>query len=674
MVFEKDTLCGLFHRRALRLGDARRFLSSRFNDLGVLTDEYHHMTWKTVRDQVIDFARGLVVLGVAAGDRVALLSESRPRWIIADQAIQGAGAIEVPLHTTLTEDELAWMMADSGARVIVTSTADKASMALRMEEKTAPLPAIIVMEPWNGDRPGNLLTFNEVMELGRQGISIQEMEDRIDSVDPDDITSIIYTSGTTGTPKGVVLKQKHWMANMKQAANSILMRRQRERGITLTHLVHLPLSHAYGRTSDYHVGGLYQGNILVFTERFESLGETIREIRPNVIISVPRLYEKLYDRVHSNVAGRSPRVQSIFKWANTAGMDFTGAMAEGRVPSLALMLRLWIANALVFDSVRKRAGLDRLVLAVSGGGSLSGDVCNFVRSLGVQLNEGYGLTETCAVLNFNEPEFSDRSLKESTAWRGRLIDGLVNLLVRGQSQGRNPFASLSRICTLYFISRSIGSMLCIKPGTVGRPVIGTDERIADDGEILARGPQVFEEYWNLPHETGQAFTEDGWFRTGDIGWFDDDGFLSITDRKKNLFVTSGGQNIAPQPIELALTAQPGIDQAILIGDGRKYCTALIVPDFEKLFQFAESMGLAASTPEGLVNTPEIQALIRSRVDEVNRRVPRHEQVKYCSILTEPFRIETGELTPSMKMKRRVIEEKFSREIEAMYRDRGGEDT
>lgn len=666
MVFEKDTLCGLFHRQALRLADSQRFLSSRFDDQGVLSGEYHHMTWKAARDQVIDFARGLVVLGVTSGDRVALLSESRPRWIIADQAIQGAGAIEVPLHTTLTEEELAWMITDSGAQVIITSTADKASMALRIEAKTVPFLAVIVMEPWKGDRPGNLFTVNEVMELGRQGISIQEMEDRIDGVEPDDITSIIYTSGTTGTPKGVVLRQKNWVANMKQTANSILMRRQRERGITLTHLVHLPLSHTYGRTSDYHVGGLYQGNVLVFAENFETLGETIREIRPNVIISVPRLYEKIYDRVQSKVAGRTPRVQSIFKWATTAGMDFTRAMAEGRMPSLVLMLRLWLANVLVFKGIRKAAGLDRLVLAVSGGGSLSEDICSFMRSMGIQLNEGYGLTETCAVLNFNEPEFSDRSTKESTAWHSRLVDGLASLLIKGQSRGKNPFASLLRVFKLYCINRGIGSVLRIKPGTVGRPVIGTEETIADDGEILARGPQVFEAYWNLPDETRKAFTEDGWFKTGDIGRFDEEGFLSITDRKKNLFISSGGENIAPQPIELALTAQPCIDQAILIGDGRKYCTALIVPDFDKLAEFAKSGGLRASLPADLVNTQEIQTLIRTQVDEVNRRLHRYEQVKYCSILTEPFQIATGELTPSMKMKRRFIEEKFSREIEAMY--------
>lgn len=666
MVFEKDTLCGLFHRRALSLGDSQRFLSSRFDENGVLTDEYHHMTWKAARSQVIDFARGLVVLGVTAGDRVALLSENRPWWIIADQAIQGTGAIEVPLHTTLTEEDLAWMIADSGSQFIITSTADKASMALRTVATSAPLLAVIVMEPWTGDRPDNLYSFNEVMDLGRQGMSIQEMEDRIDGVEPDDIASIIYTSGTTGRPKGVVLKQKHWVANMKQTANSVLMRRQREQGITLTHLVHLPLSHTYGRTSDYHVGGLYQGNVLVFAESFETLGDTIREIRPNVIISVPRLYEKIYDRVQSKVSRRSPRVQSIFRWATRAGMDFTRAMAEGRIPSLTLMLRLWLANRIVFNGIRRTAGLDRLVLAVSGGGSLSEEVCSFIRSLGIQLNEGYGLTETCAVLNFNEPEFSDRSLKESTAWNSRLIDGLVSLLITGQSQGRSPFAGLFRICKLYCINRGIGSVLRIKPGTVGRPVIGTEEKTAGDGEILARGPQVFEEYWNRPDTTREAFTEDGWFRTGDIGWFDDEGFLSITDRKKNLFITSGGKNIAPQPIELALAAQPYIDQAILVGDGRKYCTALIVPDFEKLAGYAESGGLQASSPQDLVTIPEIQALIRTQVDEVNRRLPRHEQVQYCSILTEPFQVSTGELTPSMKMKRRIIEEKFRREIEAMY--------
>ncbi|HET57279.1 MAG TPA: long-chain fatty acid--CoA ligase, partial [Deltaproteobacteria bacterium] len=581
-MFEKDTLCGLFHRQALHQDDDQRFLSSKFDRAGRLTGTYHDMTWKIVREQVLDFGRGLVSLGVEKGNRVALFSESRPWWIVADQAIQAAGGIGVPLYSTLTETELAFMIKDSGARALIVSTVDKAELALRLRQDGVPLSTVIIMEPWSGGRPDNLHTVSEIMERGRGHMSVRELEDMIDSVDPHDTASIIYTSGTTGNPKGVVLTQGNWMANVRQSSHSTLVRRQKERNLHLVHLVHLPLCHVYGRTTDYHVGGLHLGGVLVFAESYETLARDIREIRPNVIISIPRFFEKLYDTVQSRAESLSPRARALFNRAVAAGTKYAESMATGKALNQWDTLKLAVADRLVFSRIKNTAGLDRLVLGVSGGGRLPEEVCNFIRSLGIQLNEGYGLTETCAVLNFNEPEFIDLLEENLTRRDNRMIEWLVDVMVESQARGLSPFAGPLRALKLSIAYRHIGYRLRIKPGTVGRPVVDTEEKIADDGEILAKGPQVFSSYWNLPRETRESFTDDGWFKTGDIGGFDDEGFLSITDRKKDIIVTAGGKNIAPRPIEEALMSKRYIDQAMLVGDGRRYCTALIVPDFEKL--------------------------------------------------------------------------------------------
>jgi len=666
MDVKNETLCSLFHRQALRYGDRYVFLKGKFDDEGKPASSYHLLTWKDVRDQVVEFAGGLLSFGAKKGDRVALFSESRPRWIIADQAIQAAGCIGVPLYPTLAKDELTFMLRDSGAGIIIVSTADKASMALKIRTTEKLDLIIIVMETWKAEKTENLYTFSEVRELGQSGMVADELGQRMEAVRPEDSASIIYTSGTTEDPKGVVLTQANWVAAMYQASHSTLIRRQKTRELHLTYLVHLPLCHAYGRTTDYHVGGLHLGGILIFAESYEKLVENIAEVRPNVIISIPRFFEKTHDMVKSAVARQQPFARRLFKWAMEAGSDFTNAMAGGPKMSLLTSLKFGLAHLLVFKRIRENAGFDRLVIGISGGGRLSGDVCSFIRALGIQLNEGYGLTETCALINFNGPELYDIKKKKLTAWEHRMIDWIIDLLVARQAQGKspytNPFSALKMLIAYY----SIGYRLRVKPGTVGRPVALTEEIIAPDGEILVKGPQVFQGYWNLPKETEAAFNEDGWFMTGDIGAFDSEGFLTIKDRKKELLVTSGGKNIAPQPIEHALATRPYIDQAVCTGDGKKYLTALIVPDFKKLRSYAKSKGLTAESEQQLLQIDEIQKLISSDVNEVNRRLPRYEQIKYCTILTQPFLIETGELTPSMKIKRRVIEEKYREEIEAMY--------
>jgi long-chain acyl-CoA synthetase len=668
MAYSTDTLCGIFHNQALRYGDQVELLRAKFDKNGNPSSEWHSRTWKETRDEAIGLTKGLMVLGLKKGERIVIFSESRPRWVIADQAIQACGAIGVPLYPTLTVEELGFMTADSGARIVIASNQERGEMTLKAKAQGVPVDKIIVMCSWKGAKPEDVYTFEEVISLGKGKISDEDVEKSINNVAPDDVASIIYTSGTTGRQKGAILTQKNWVSNLHQASNSTLMRRQRELGtLHPTHLVHLPMCHVFGRTTDYHAGALVQGSILVFAESFEKIPKNMLEVRPNAIASIPRLWEKIYDATKSIVSRQNKSVQSTFAWALKLGEKYSYAMETATRMNQIDLLQFALANVLVFNKIKKSAGLDRVVLGVSGGGKLSKEVCVFIRSLGIQLIEGYGLTETSPVINFNEPEFNTNFDVKNAGWfNNKMIDLTVDLMVTKQAQGLSPYTNPIRALGLSLAYNTVAHKLQIKPGTVGKPALWTEEKIAEDGEILVKGPQVFQGYWNLPEATAEAFTEDGWFKTGDIGEFDKDGFLLITDRKKELFVTSGGKNIAPHPIELAIIAKPYIDQACLLGDARKYISALIVPDFQELQRFAKHNDIPACSDKDLISNETIKDLIKKQIDEVNEKLPRYEQIKYYKVLDKPFSVESGELTPTMKLKRRIVFEKFKDEIESLY--------
>ncbi len=386
MAYRTDTLCGIFHNQALRYGDQVEFLRAKFDKNGNPSNQWHSRTWKETRDEIICLAKGLMILGLNKGDRVVIFSESRPRWIIADQAIQACGAIGVPLYPTLTLDELEYMTQDCGARTVIVSNQDKGEMTLKAKAQGVPVENIITMCTWNGAKPEGVYTFNDVMVLGKQKISDQEVEEKINTVVPEDVASIIYTSGTTGKQKGAILTQKNWMSNIHQCSNSTLLRRQRDLELHMTHLVHLPLCHVFGRTSDYHVGALQQGSILVFAESFEKIAKNIQEIRPNVLVSIPRLWEKIYDTTKSIVSRQNKTTQSIFCWATKLGGKYSDAMATATKMGQIDLIQFAAANILVFNNIKKTAGLDRVVLGVSGGGKLSKDVCVFILSMGIQLS------------------------------------------------------------------------------------------------------------------------------------------------------------------------------------------------------------------------------------------------------------------------------------------------
>jgi long-chain acyl-CoA synthetase len=662
-------MCGIFHNQAERYGDNFVFLTGRFDADGRASEKFSSRTWKQTREEAIALARGMIALGIKKGDKVVVYSESRPRWIIADQAVQASRAIGVPLYPTVSEEELEYMLEDSEACMAIVSTPDKARLVLKVSAGKN-VPKVVMMSPWDGNdkKPEGVYTFPEVFTLGDPKISREVIESGVKSVVPEDVASIIYTSGTTGKQKGVILTQSNWVASMHQCSGSELMELTAKRELHLKALVHLPLCHVYGRMGDYHTAGLKTGGELVFAESYQTIARDLRDVRPNIIISIPRFYEKTYEIVQSTLSRTKKPYQSIYNWAMGKGKIYVDCMATGkRMPAHQLML-FGIANMFVFDRLKKEMCMDRVVLACSGGGKLSKDICAFYRALGIQLSEGYGLTETTAINNLNAPEIIME--KPPTGLFKVLYDKIMALtfylMVVRQSKGKSPYANPFMSLLLSFCYNTLVYKLRVKPGFVGRVVPNTTMRIAEDGEILIKGPQVFKGYWKREKDTADAFTPDGFFMTGDIGVVDEEGFLQITDRKKELFVTSGGKNVAPHPIEVALIERPYIDQACLIGDGRKYLTAFIVPDFESLKRFAKDKGIACSSQEELVHHPEIRAIFTKEVEHVNSSLARYEQIKYFTILGRSFDVATGELTPTLKVKRRVVNEKYQKQIEEMY--------
>lgn len=669
MEYRADTLCGLFHNQALRYGDNFVFLTGRFDAEGRSSEKFSSRTWKQTREEVIALTRGLIALGIKKGDKVVIYSESRPRWIIADQAVQACQAIGVPLYPTVSEEELDYMLEDSESCMAIVSTPEKARLVLKVIAGKNKI-LVIMMSSWNGsdNKPDGVYTFPEVFALGDPKVSPDAVEKGVRSVVPEDVASIIYTSGTTGKQKGVILTQSNWINSMHQCSGSEIMALTAKKDLHLKALVHLPLCHVYGRMGDYHTAGLKMGGELVFAESYQTIARDLRDVRPNVINSIPRLYEKTYEIIQSTLSRTKKPYQSIYNWAMSKGRIYVDCMATGkRMPPHQLML-FGLANSLVFDRLKKEMSMDRLVMACSGGGKLSKDICVFYRALGIQLIEGYGLTETTAINNLNAPEIMME--KKPTGFFKVLYDKIMALtlylMVVRQSQGKSPYANPAMSILLSICYNTLVYRLRVKPGFVGRPVPNTEMRIAEDGEILIKGPQVFKGYWKREKDTADAFTPDGFFLTGDIGVADDEGFLQITDRKKELFVTSGGKNVAPHPIEVALIERPYIEQACLIGDGRKYLTAFIIPDFESLKRYARDRGMNHTPQEELVRHPEIRALITKEIDHVNESLARYEQIKYFTILERAFDVASGELTPTMKVKRRVVSEKYQKQIEEMY--------
>jgi len=541
-------------------------------------------------------ARALQEWGIRKGDRVAILSENRPEWSTADFAILLLGAVTVPVYSTLTPEQTAYTLRDSGASVIFVSTEHQFRKIQSILSQTQ-VQRVVVMDHVQipSELAATCVLMAQFMTQGPTTLEAQT-ESFARSIQPGDLATIIYTSGTTGTSKGAMLTHGNMASNITCSLLGFDMRPG------LTSISFLPLSHVTARHVDFAM--LYHGVTLAYCPFMEHLPETLLEVRPTVCVAVPRVYEKIHAKTEMSASGFPKR--AIYRWALSVGRANKPAILAGRTPSSPS----WkLANQLVFSKIRAGMG-GNVQTFISGGAPLGRELAEWYATVGIRIHEGYGLTETSPVIAVNTP---------------------VNHRI----------------------------------GTVGKILPNLEVRLAPDGEILVRGPSIFKAYWNRPEETSNAF-EEGWFKTGDIGKIDADGYLSVTDRKKELIKTSGGKFIAPQPIENSLKLNPLVGAAAILGDKRKFCFVIISPNFVILEGWASTRDIPFSSRPALVAHPEVQALYQGIVEEVNQKLARFEKLKRVLLVPDEFTADNGALTPTQKLRRRVIEDRYRAEIDELY--------
>ena len=566
--------------------------------------QYREISFAQFRRKVELFALGLASLGVKKEDRVAIISENKPEWVIADMGIVTLGGVDVPIYPTLTPPQISYILNDAEVKIAIVSNALQLGKILKIESELRALQRIIVINEKVDQRDAKTVTFSEVLVLGEHFEKSHRsfFPEALRRSRPDDLLTIIYTSGTTGNPKGVMLTHSNLVSNIKAAADVIPLNDKD------TLLSFLPLCHSFERMAGYYTA-LACGSTVAYAESTETVSDNLLEVRPTVVTTVPRLFERIYSRIMRQIDNSPPARQRIFRWAVSVGKEFARERKRGSDSPL-LRLQEALADKLVFSKLKQRTG-GRIRFFVSGGAALSGELGEFFEAVGITIIEGYGLTETSPVLTAN-----------------RVDD--------------------------------------YKFGTVGKPVPGVEIKIAEDGEILAKGPNVMKGYYSNPQATAEVIDKEGWFHTGDVGKFDPQGHLIITDRKKHLFVSSGGKNIAPQPIESLFLQSKYIDQFILVGDGRMFLTALIVPEFEVLKNYANGVGISFSDDSDLLRAEDIKKLFEKEIQAIQKDLPTYERVRRFELLPGQLTVENGEITPTLKVRRNVVEKKFSAIIEKMY--------
>ncbi len=563
---------------------------------------YAPVSMEEFGQKVRHFALGLKTLGFSAGDKLIILSENRPEWVMTDVATLCLGGITVPIYTTLSPEQVKYIVNDSDSKVVVCSNEEMWDKVRTIKNE---LPLVSHFITFLADAPEGVKTFDEVVELGKQEAQQEPglFEQTALAVKPSDVASIIYTSGTTGEPKGVMLTHSNFISNVT-SVSSILPISHED-----TILSFLPLSHSYERTVTFAL--LYLGCTVGYVESMETVAENMLEVRPTIVPTVPRVLEKIYARVMDNVLFSSNLKRKIFFWSLKIGKEYGIRHLDKKPISGILRLKRNMAHKLVFSKIIEKTG-GRIRFFVSGAAPLSKDIAEFFYAMGIVILEAYGLTETSPAVSFNT--FED-----------------------------------------------------LRFGTVGKPIPGVEVRIAEDGEILIRGPNVMKGYYKKDEETKEAIRNE-WFYSGDIGYLDEDGFLVITDRKKDIIVTAGGKNVAPQQIENILKTNPYITTAVAIGDKRRFISALIVPDFEKLEEYAALKAIAYEDRSDLVAKDEIVEFVLSEVNKSLRDLAAYEKVKKIALLDRDFEIAEGEMTPTLKVKRNIIEKKYAGMIESLYEE------
>lgn len=586
-----DTLSKAFWRSVEQHADKPAMLVKR-------EKQFRPITYRELGRRVYAFARALHELGVRKGDRVAILSENCPEWAITDWATLCLGGITVPIYPTLTAPQVLEILSDSEPQVLVVSDKKQLRKACEAVEGSGLRMQVIVIDPKDVvDTP----TFEQLLnQLG--ALTESELQAMVQASQPDEIITFIYTSGTTGEPKGAMLTHHNLISNIEAVLERIDWRP------TDLFLSFLPLSHVFERMGG-HFLPIYAGLTIAYAESLFTLANDMQEVKPTLMLGVPRFYASVMDRILASVRQMPPLRQKLFYRMLQVGKIHSQCWREGKSAPLGITIQHAILDKLVASKIRARVG-GRLRYFVSGGAALPKEVAEFFHAFGILILEGYGLTETSPVLTVNPPNAP-------------------------------------------------------RFGSVGKPIRGVEIKIAEDGEILARGPNIMKGYYKKPEATAAAIDPDGWFHTGDVGYMDKDGYLYITDRKKDIIVLANGKNVAPQPIENLLKQSELVQEAVVYGDGMSAPVALIVPNMDALREFAKQEGIEATDLDALLNHDAVQKRFRQELERVNRELADFQRVKGFRLISKPFTIEGGELTPTLKVKRRVVAEKYAALLQEM---------
>ncbi|MEZ4568083.1 MAG: long-chain fatty acid--CoA ligase [Desulfobacterales bacterium] len=574
-----------------------------------LNGRWEKVTWRDYYDQARSVGLGLYSMGIKKGDMIAILSENRLEWLFTDMGALGIGAVVVPVYTTLVAEEVKYIAENSGAKVLFVENRMQLEKALSFVDEVDTLEKIIVFN--NNDAKSShpaVMSFDDLVAAGKENIEKPALfETLVTDVTPDDLATIVYTSGTTGVPKGAMITHKNIMAVIR-SLDSIEPKFAYDTDQTVPLL---PLSHVFERVAG-HFYGMYVGLTASYAESIDTFVVDVKEKRPTVVLAVPRVCEKVYQRILGQVEEQDAWKQKMFHWGYNIGLEISALREKKKPIPLVLGLKYKLAYNLIFKKLADALG-GRVRWMTASGAPTSRDIILFFNASGITVIEGYGMTESCA-----------------PATMSNLND--------------------------------------YKIGTVGKPIPNVEVKIADDGEILIKGDNVFAGYWKMEKETKNAFTPDGYLMSGDIGQFDEDGFLSITDRKKDLIITSGGKNIAPQKIEGIFKFDPLFAQFIVVGERKKFLSALVNINLEQAERLAAQQNIGFSKPEDLLDNNEFLKIIDTHIAEKNQQLARYETIKKYRIIRDEFSQEGGELTPSLKMKRNVIYEKYSDLIDEMYED------
>ncbi len=567
--------------------------------------KYYDISWAEFETKVRELAYGLLALGLKPADKVALLSENRPEWAYSDLAILSIGCVDVPLYTTDVPSQIGYILSHSDSKLAIVSNQDQLKKVLAVKHNLSGLKKIVVIDPPARLNDGDIIPLEAVVELGRVNAAKAgaEFESRLQALKKDDLASIIYTSGTTGPSKGVMLTHDNFLANCRSSLELLPLG---EDDICLSFL---PLSHVFERMAGYYFP-IFIGGTIAYAENLDSVSQNLKEVRPTYACSAPRFYEKMHINITNSVAQSPPSAQKVFNWAINAAKEYSGAKLNRIDPGIASWIKYRIAKAFVFSKLNKALG-GRIKFFISGGAPLSKELAEFLYSLGIIVLEGYGLTETSPVITCN-------------------------------------------------------TLKGFRFGSVGKPIKDVEVKIAADNEILVKGPSVMKGYYKSEEATKEAIDADGWLHTGDIGFMDEGDFLHITDRKKDIIITAAGKNIAPQNIENIIKSDSYFQEVVLHGDRRPYLTALVVPNFDALKGLAMRQGIPYLTAQELVTHPRVREFLAKRIEDKQKDMANYEKIKKFKLLDRTLTIEEGEITSTLKVKRKAVSEKYKEILDKMY--------